>query len=155
MIPEAPVTNATLRSVVRSPSLISAISSISVQRLEDQNIRCPTGVVTCDIPVQRIGNRALQQRTQGTRGVEVNLQAVKFAELKRLIQVARARIRVHPIDLHEVHYVETVVHVRHGNGVKRIRAGGNAVETRRRKKRGEVTREAIQLISAPVRHIPS
>ena len=32
----------------------------------------------------------MQQRAQGTRGVEVNFQAVEFAESKRLIEIARA-----------------------------------------------------------------
>src|SRR5580658_9176846 len=45
--------------------------------------------------------------------------------------------------------------VGHGDGVKRIRAGGNAMEARRGKKRGKITGEAIQLISAPVGEIPS
>src|SRR5580692_9192611 len=97
IIPEAPVTNATLRSVVRSRSLISAISSNLVQRLEDQNIHGPTGVVTRDIPIQRVRNRALHQCIHGTRGVEVNLQAVELSELQRLIQIPRSCIRVHPI----------------------------------------------------------
>ena len=84
------MTNATFRSVVRSPSLVSGISSNSLQRLEDQNIYGPTGVVARDIAVQRIGNRALQQCTERSRGVEVHFQAIEFAESKRLIQI-RAR----------------------------------------------------------------
>src|SRR6202521_3440097 len=95
IIPEPPVTSAVFRASIRSSAPISAISSNLVQRLEDQYISGPTGVVARDIPVQRVGNRALHQRTQRTGRVEVNFQAVELAELERLIQVARPRIAVH------------------------------------------------------------
>src|ERR1700722_7352324 len=163
MIPEAPVTSAvfgpvfrySIRSLSRSSGRGSAIRVDLVQRLEDQNISGPTRVVARDVPIQRIGDGALHQRTQRTRRVEVDLQSVELAESERLLRVARPRITVHSIDLHQVHHVETVVHIGLSNRVKRIRTGRDAMQARGRKERREETGKAIQLISSPVREVPS
>src|SRR6185503_11515686 len=108
IVPEAPVTSATLRSAVRSLMRRSVISSNLAQRLEEQHVHGPTRVVAGNIAVQRVGNRALQQRAPRSGSVNVKFQAVEFAESQRLIQIACARIRVHSINLDQVHHIETV-----------------------------------------------
>ena len=72
-----------------------------------------------------------------------------------LLQIARARIAVHALELHQVHHVEAVVDIAHGDGVEGIRAAGNAVNARIGKEGRRIAGEAIQLVSAIVGQVPS
>ena len=60
----------------------------------------------------------MHQGAKRAGSIDARLQAVEFAEVTRLFQIACSRIAVHLFDLDDIHYIQSVMHACHSDSIE-------------------------------------